>query len=88
MECPTCYLEFNSVEHVPRIFSCGHTFCEMCIKNILMRKHSCPFCRTTVRDFRRVEDFPKNFILVEMVEKRLREKEKFDICPTSSKPNV
>jgi hypothetical protein len=38
--------------------------------------------------FRRSEDFPKNFILIELVEKKQKEKEKFDLCEKSSKPNL
>lgn len=31
---------------------CAHIFCYLCIKGVLARKPSCPFCRTTVpRDF-------------------------------------
>lgn len=38
--------------------------------------------------FRRAEDFPKNFILIEIVDKKLKEKEKFEMCEHSAKPNV
>lgn len=37
---------------------------------------------------RRAEDFPKNFILIDIVEKKLKEKEKFEMCEHSSKPNL
>lgn len=45
--CPICYDPYNDKEKIPRILSCGHTFCQNCLmdlrtSNIL----TCPTCRT------------------------------------------
>jgi hypothetical protein len=39
--CPTCQLALKE----PQITTCGHHFCESCLKECLGRTLSCPFCR-------------------------------------------
>lgn len=36
----------------------------------------------------RYDDFPKNFFLIDMVDKRQREKDKYEMCAASNKPNM
>ena len=43
-ECPLCYFPYTN-ERKPKIFSCGHTMCEICIKDMIKNATvSCPFC--------------------------------------------
>ena len=52
MECDICLLEWDSAIRIPRLLSCGHTFCEECLKSIvskaksLNKNFSCPTCHT------------------------------------------
>ena len=46
VHCPICYDHYNDKEKIPRILTCGHTFCQHCLmdlrtSNIL----TCPTCR-------------------------------------------
>ena len=46
-ECPICFERFNRTEKMPKILSCGHTFCKDCLikqKN-KFNQLSCPVCR-------------------------------------------
>jgi small GTP-binding protein len=46
-ECPICFERFNRTEKMPKILSCGHTFCKSCLikqKN-KFNQLSCPLCR-------------------------------------------
>ena len=46
-ECPICFERFNRTEKMPKILSCGHTFCKGCLikqKN-KFNQLSCPVCR-------------------------------------------
>ena len=46
-ECPICSQRFNRTEKMPKILSCGHTFCKSClVKQKNKDNHlSCPICR-------------------------------------------
>lgn len=50
-ECPLCWLcceIYDDQNFLPRLLSCGHTFCSSCLENLLKNNSiSCPECRTT-----------------------------------------
>ena len=46
-ECPICLERFNRTEKMPKILSCGHTFCKSCLikQKQKFNQLSCPVCR-------------------------------------------
>ena len=78
MECDICMLEWDSQKKIPRLLSCGHTFCEVCLISILNSANSkgsdlfCPNCMAKHKDIKKEEDIKnliKNFNLLRIVEK-------------------
>lgn len=70
MNCSICFEIFKN----PRILLCGHTFCEECLKQSIVNfKLSCPTCRYKHKSMK-VEDYPKNYILIELIEKMKQDK--------------
>lgn len=63
LECQICFHEFDEWRRRPRILSCGHTFCSICLKSLLKdRNIACPNCKKYhVAD--NVENININFIL-------------------------
>jgi hypothetical protein len=62
--CPICYDQYNDKDKIPRILSCGHTFCQHCLmdlrtSNIL----TCPTCRTYFSPD--VKQLIKNFTILD-----------------------
>jgi len=62
--CPICYDHYNDKDKIPRILSCGHTFCQHCLmdlrtSNIL----TCPTCRTYFSPD--VKQLIKNFTILD-----------------------
>ena len=62
--CPICYDHYNDKDKIPRILSCGHTFCQNCLmdlrtSNIL----TCPTCRTYFSPD--VKQLIKNFTILD-----------------------
>ena len=45
-ECPIC----QETTQAPKTTSCQHTFCALCLDKWLMNNHTCPMCRTQIRD--------------------------------------
>ncbi|KAF1763098.1 hypothetical protein GCK72_011363 [Caenorhabditis remanei] len=76
LNCKVCTQPYSTITTVttPRILvRCGHTVCQGCIQNLMdPQQHQviCPFCRkdTSVPDGL-VEELPKNFAILELVEK-------------------
>lgn len=42
MECDICLVEWDSAIHIPRILSCGHTICELCLLVMLKKTKQFP----------------------------------------------
>ncbi len=84
MECPICFMSFDHTKKVPRNISCGHTVCEECIKSLLERSIlKCPLCRVAFEKKRAASSYPKSYALLDIVEKRLQERNtafKFVCC--------
>ena len=64
INCPICYDPYNDKDKIPRILSCGHTFCQHCLmdlrtSNIL----TCPTCRTYFSPD--VKQLIKNFTILD-----------------------
>ena len=45
-KCPIC----QEPTATPKTTSCRHTFCQSCLDKWLETKHTCPMCRTKIRD--------------------------------------
>ena len=81
-DCSICYQPMTSEDNkVPRLLTCGHTFCTECIKSIythssdaysyrrrMEREILCPHCKTPcVIPDGDVSKLPKNYILLEII---------------------
>ena len=67
LTCDICYNEYDETDKIPRILSCGHTFCTQCIKRFLEEKSSCPTCVKVIKH-ERIEDIPINFLAMSLLE--------------------
>jgi len=48
MECPICLTEWNGTTCIPRSLHCGHSFCEECLKAMIIKRNglTCPTCNS------------------------------------------
>lgn len=83
MECVICLISWDCSEHIPRLLSCGHTFCQICLLSIFKKAQSnqrqffCPTCNS-VQNITKEEDIYKlikNYNLLELMEKHSEEEE-------------
>lgn len=67
--CDVCFEPYDDVNRVPLVLSCGHTFCSPCLLDLQGRSSAleCPSDR--VREPRSVATLPRNFALLETIEK-------------------
>ena len=68
---------FNLTKSIPLIIECGHTLCKDCLTRMKKGpKIRCPFDNIW-HDFHKIDDFPINFALKDLIEneKVLFEKE-------------
>ena len=70
-ECPICLEIFKK----PRILTCGHSICELCIINIVSSKYfinnnslyiSCPEC-ASLNIFQNIKKMPINYSLLKLI---------------------
>ncbi|KAF1763065.1 hypothetical protein GCK72_011330 [Caenorhabditis remanei] len=69
-ECKICLLDYSTTR-IPKILSkCGHTICEKCAGQLLKDGTSirCPFCRESTVVQGTVQQMPKNYELMEVIE--------------------
>ena len=78
MECDVCLLEWDSKKRIPRLLSCGHTFCQECLESIANKCVSqnkcftCPTCQNEEQSIHNASDIThlvKNFNLLRIAEK-------------------
>jgi hypothetical protein len=74
MECDICLNNWDSDIYIPRILTCGHTFCEFCLKRIISSKKiiKCPSCQLTINDIQNeneIKNLIKNINLLQIAEK-------------------
>ena len=78
MECDICLLEWDSKIRIPRLLSCGHTFCQVCLIEILNKSLKekkpfiCPNCNIPQIQIKSENDIKlliKNFNLLQIAEK-------------------
>ena len=72
--CSVCFEPYGPDKVVPRILSCGHTYCERCLSLMLQlllatsssgKKLECPYCKTKCKvPSGAVTRLPKNYALL------------------------
>ncbi|XP_027148372.1 uncharacterized protein LOC113748960 [Coffea eugenioides] len=68
-ECPVCLNPYDAVSSVPRVLSCGHSTCEVCISqlpNPFPNTIRCPSCTQIVKLPGRPSSLPKNIDLLRL----------------------
>ncbi|KAL6515509.1 hypothetical protein OROHE_018543 [Orobanche hederae] len=66
-ECPVCLQPYDAVSSVPRVLSCGHTTCEVCLKQLprpLPNTLRCTVCTLLVKIPITLSALPKNLDLL------------------------
>lgn len=75
MECHICFNSYNNNNNIPMIFSCGHTICSSCLRNLLNeRRLKCPTCSKALEG-NSIENYSKNFNLIEIINETNKEGE-------------
>ena len=78
MECDICLTEWDPNKRIPRLLSCGHTFCQECLKQMLLKSKKekknfqCPTCNTIQENIIEEKDILKlikNYNLLQIAEK-------------------
>ena len=63
LDCSICFERFtDSVDRLPRILSCGHSFCHSCLDVILQSSKLCSTCKESIT-YATVDKIPINFAL-------------------------
>ena len=77
MECDICLMQWDCNKYIPRLLSCGHTFCEECLKAMLDKANrdkvefKCPTCNS-IQNIKEIDDINKlikNYNLLRVIEK-------------------
>jgi len=84
LTCSTCLNTYDGADHCPKLLSCSHTICKICLESICGQpgvsdsgSFRCPICRETIalpRDG--VSTFPPSFVvnqLLDLVNRQRRE---------------
>ena len=67
-ECLICFEHYNDQSKCPRMLSCGHSFCQICLERLLHGNTiDCPKCRNPVAVPSGVQGLSKNFALLDIV---------------------
>ena len=78
MECDICLTEWDPNKRIPRLLSCGHTFCQECLIRMLQKSKKekknfqCPTCNTiqeNLTDEKDILKLIKNYNLLQIAEK-------------------
>lgn len=69
--CGVCYMKYDDLVRVPKVLTCGHTYCLVCLKSISLQNGSsriaCPSCRKGSTCSYRM--LPNNFQLLDLLSK-------------------
>ena len=79
VECSICFEKYNKKDKLPRILSCGHTFCTSCIQKIKSKNNNekhikCPIDLKIGFETNTIEDIPINRVVVDLIDLNLDEK--------------
>jgi len=71
--CPICENLYDEEKHIPRLIKiCGHTYCELCINNIMQQNNNNFHCNEDIKIYEKIEnisDVPKNLTLLNLIKK-------------------
>lgn len=74
MSCQICTELYSHTEAaMPRVLTCGHTFCSSCLQRLIelpKRYIQCPNCRNEQRRYPNLDLYPKNYGLLEELDSR------------------
>ena len=78
VECNICMEKYDKKEKIPRILSCGHTFCTSCLQKIKEKNSSekqikCPLDLKIGFDNNKIEEIPINRVVVDLIELNIDE---------------
>lgn len=91
MDCPICLESFKLVDHIPRVFPCGHGICDQCMKLMLISgrkpqannsvyiKFECPQCKRPYSyqsENEAQKSIGKNFALLAFLESKIEKDKK------------
>ncbi|CCD70944.1 RING-type domain-containing protein [Caenorhabditis elegans] len=93
-ECKICYKNYEtSGDHCPRVLSCGHTYCEICIQELASLRNNvviaCPYCTKLsiisfkhwiLTSFRVSSAFPTNFLVLEILNGKAKDMLQCGVC--------
>ena len=79
IECSICLEKYDKKEKLPRILTCGHTFCTSCLikikeKNEPDNKIKCPLDLKLEADKINIEEIPINRVIVDLLDLNLPDK--------------
>jgi len=63
IDCPICLQGYDETNHIPKIFSCGHSTCSSCIQ---VEISSCPICRKAISSQEKL-NLSTNFSLLQII---------------------
>ncbi len=67
VECVICAEGYDELTHCPRLLSCGHTFCSVCLKKLIKEgKIPCPLDRK-VTEAESCDTLPKNYAILDVI---------------------
>ena len=96
MECEICMNHWNSENRIPKILPCGHTFCQLCLYD-LVDKYSidnvfkCPNCHTeipTILNKKDISNLQKNIQLLSLLDKVETQKSRANLSNISMSMSV
>ncbi|XP_065912286.1 uncharacterized protein [Dysidea avara] len=75
VKCPICHSSYRSAY----MTTCGHRFCEECIRECVNRRHQCPICNTRITSSHLIKDHQTDtFIAFLQTERRKAEQLNFE----------
>lgn len=83
MECPACFELYDDILHIPRNITCGHTYCELCLKKLIevRSRIECPACRIRLDPSIQPPKLSKNYVAADLARKHRELTDKLQICP-------
>ncbi|XP_042221997.1 uncharacterized protein LOC121866410 [Homarus americanus] len=68
LECQVCFEKYNSVNRKPHSVTCGHSFCSVCLTDMMKNGlSSCPHCRKALNTST-LDTIPVNYSILSLVE--------------------
>jgi hypothetical protein len=80
IDCTICMEKYNSNNKIPRILSCGHTYCTQCLEKIasteLRNKGiNCPLDKTLGHPNKNVKEIPINRLIIDFIDINSKKKD-------------